>query len=72
MTTWTAVLALLVLPEGYALSPMGYFAILDQLPKRVALAILIMVYGFLYGIIHLFIQLVRIFRDWWIWTLLDP
>ena len=72
MTTWTAVLAFLVLPEGYALSPMGYFAILDQLPKRVALAILITIYGVLFGILHFLIQLVRASRDLWTWILLDP
>ena len=43
----------------------------NQLPKRVALAILITVYGVLFGIL-LLIQLVRAFRDLWTWILLDP
>ena len=72
MTNWEAALAFLSLPEGYALSPMGYFAILDQLSKRVALAILITVYGVLFGILHFLIQLVRAFRDLWTWVLMDP
>ena len=72
MTDWLVVLWFLVLPEGYALSPLGYFDILDHLPKRVALALIILTYGVLFGITHFLIQLVRTCRDLWTWILMEP
>ena len=72
MVDWKTLAEILILPGGHALSPLGYFVMIDQLPKRVALAIIVPLYGACFWILRCLLRVVCSLRDLWCWTLMDP